>query len=345
MVVILNNMHENLYIEIPIATNVADNNLIERGFPHATMSIDDFRDKYSNEIKNNELHWCKYCEWYVDRNAKHCRKCNRCTIKFDHHCKWFNNCVSQLNYKYFFTCVCFIETRLCLEIVTIGILISNENKHANIKSHVLFENLTFLILLLFSILHLVVCCILIIFVTQLLTFHIYLIYRGISTYDWIIDTRDKKIEKQNNVNMSAKHQKKCDINCCCSRTRKNKYSTDQSQKFDKNKEKRTTNYNETKTVKFKRQQQQSDDNDNTRKINPSDSKSTIANIDIQMTTTTTDYDTTTVMTRSPEMSNNSKTMDQFKSLFGKLYFVCARQKTNSDGGGKEIVVQPARHSV
>ncbi|DBA94918.1 TPA: hypothetical protein ACH3X1_002449 [Trebouxia sp. C0004] len=49
---------------------------------------------------------CSICEVYVRPRSKHCRVCNRCTEDFDHHCMWLNNCVGRANYPYFFALLC-----------------------------------------------------------------------------------------------------------------------------------------------------------------------------------------------------------------------------------------------
>ena len=50
-----------------------------------------------------DLHlWCNVCDCYVNESAKHCGACNRCTLDFDHHCNWLNNCIGELNYWDFY---------------------------------------------------------------------------------------------------------------------------------------------------------------------------------------------------------------------------------------------------
>ena len=46
-------------------------------------------------------YFCSVCMAHVIRDSKHCRKCNRCTQEFDHHCNIVNNDVGVINYRLF----------------------------------------------------------------------------------------------------------------------------------------------------------------------------------------------------------------------------------------------------
>lgn len=57
------------------------------------------------EPKNKEdrecLQYCEFCKGYKSPRAHHCRKCNRCVIKMDHHCPWINTCCGHFNHANF----------------------------------------------------------------------------------------------------------------------------------------------------------------------------------------------------------------------------------------------------
>lgn len=46
--------------------------------------------------------WCRKCVKVKPDRCHHCRVCQRCVLKMDHHCPWINNCVGYYNYKYFY---------------------------------------------------------------------------------------------------------------------------------------------------------------------------------------------------------------------------------------------------
>ncbi|KAJ0096182.1 hypothetical protein Patl1_16767 [Pistacia atlantica] len=186
------------------------------------------------QISEDGMFYCSLCEVEVFKYSKHCRVCDKCVDRFDHHCRWLNNCIGKRNYRQFFTLMvsslllvrtslhlllCFKsslvkpfinrdmpepEDKPALQLIlqwSTGILVLIccflERKRFSVdistKLGSSFSLAPFVIVV-------VVCTILAMIATlplaQLFFFHILLIKKGISTYDYIIALREQEQEQQ-----------------------------------------------------------------------------------------------------------------------------------------------------
>lgn len=128
------------------------------------------------------------CNTHVSIRAKHCGDCNRCVEKFDHHCRWLNNCVGELNYSTFFKLIIFVWCQSFMHNVTnMVILVFFYSEHEEVcDTHLSFFGRTlfteFSILLYIAIIFNIIT---LLFLTHLILYHIRLIYRGMTTFEYI----------------------------------------------------------------------------------------------------------------------------------------------------------------
>ncbi|KAK7146768.1 hypothetical protein R3I94_009566 [Phoxinus phoxinus] len=160
--------------------------------------------KHQHVIDN--LH-CTLCEVDVGPKAKHCSTCNKCIADFDHHCKWLNNCVGGRNYWFFFITISSAVTGMILLIlVVLFVFIEHYVNPAVLRTAPQFQTvkgngswLVFLpaapleansiSLLALAFVTILLALAALLLLCHLLCFHIYLMFQGISTYEYIIRKR------------------------------------------------------------------------------------------------------------------------------------------------------------
>ncbi|KAJ7957999.1 S-acyltransferase [Quillaja saponaria] len=150
-------------------------------------------DVLQNQSGEEEALFCTLCNAEVRKFSKHCRSCDKCVDGFDHHCRWLNNCVGRKNY---ITFVCLMAMSLVWLIVECGVGIAvlvrcfvdkrgTENQIAE-KLGVGFSRPPFATV--------VAICTAVSFLAtvplgELFFFHMILIRKGITTYEYVVAMR------------------------------------------------------------------------------------------------------------------------------------------------------------
>ncbi|XP_008940901.1 PREDICTED: probable palmitoyltransferase ZDHHC1, partial [Merops nubicus] len=193
-----------------VSVDPADANVREKNYlrPLATFS----RSQHAHVIEN---HHCHVCDVDVSAKSKHCGTCNKCVCGFDHHCKWLNNCVGERNYWLFLNSVlsailglgllllvaCYIFVEFFIDP---GMLRSDQHFEA-LRNHtdrwfvflpaapvetqapaILVTAGIFILLSLMTV----------ILLGHLLTFHIYLMWNKLTTYEYILQQRPHQEVKE-----------------------------------------------------------------------------------------------------------------------------------------------------
>ena len=139
--------------------------------------------------------YCALCHTRVGVRSTHCRKCDRCTAGFDHHCDWLNLCIGRANYRWFFALTCCVEVDLLLQTTILGTVLVDRNCSAGeIAGFVIGIILNVMLALIFI---------------YIIAFHIYISLRGLTTFEYLslrtIKTAPLYLVKtsQMSINMSA----------------------------------------------------------------------------------------------------------------------------------------------
>ncbi|GER45872.1 S-acyltransferase [Striga asiatica] len=178
---------------------------IEPLIPFPLVLEDD--DSLTPDPKDDDVSFCSLCDFEVRRYSKHCRTCNRCVEGFDHHCRWLNNCVGKRNYTTFILLMIFVLIMLIVEGgAAVAVFVrcfadTNGIQHElNKRNYVKFPRALLASLS-------VVLVLLTTYGTaalgQLFFFHILLIRKGISTYEYILAMREESLSMESSLEDSS----------------------------------------------------------------------------------------------------------------------------------------------
>ncbi|CAD8057155.1 unnamed protein product [Paramecium primaurelia] len=125
-------------------------------------------------------YFCQFCDSYVSGTTKHCKVCERCVSDFDHHCKWLNNCIGKKNYQEFFKLLVFVSLFGITFIIFAIFSFFFESPQMMIWIWINVGLVSILFLLNFN----------------LMIFHFWLKFKGITTYAWIMQNRQRNFQQQ-----------------------------------------------------------------------------------------------------------------------------------------------------
>lgn len=141
--------------------------------------------------------YCYTCQVSVHTSAKHCRYCVKCVTRFDHHCKWLNTCVGSRNYRYFLFIV-FSVTMMTSESLAISIsllvsIVLDDDSLRNPTSIgvTVGREINYSAALGGLIVSVVLLLPLVAMLYQLGGFHIMLLVKNLTTYDFIISEQNR----------------------------------------------------------------------------------------------------------------------------------------------------------
>lgn len=149
--------------------------------PEVDIEMDGPVPPLSQEQIDVGYKWCDTCEVIRPPRASHCRDCDNCVLRFDHHCPFIGNCVGQRNYTYF--------TGFLVSSGLLGIGVSVDVimffVHTNRERHYwMHQPLPMVLVIVFVF----ICEVLVFFVIGLGVFHLVLICRGHTTRELLRST-------------------------------------------------------------------------------------------------------------------------------------------------------------
>ena len=161
-------------------------------------------EKVEEEINAGLCRTCTLCTSHVSISSRHCMRCGRCTIGFDHHCKLLNNCIGVKNYSYFIILIFSAEIYhmylVSHYVYILEILFQDHynNLHnvSNQTKSIFYATITL------GIISFALCASIICYIGYIVGFHVYIKIKGITTFEFIAN-RYYKIEAEKNQEINS----------------------------------------------------------------------------------------------------------------------------------------------
>mmetsp|Transcript_58954 Transcript_58954/g.118382 ORF Transcript_58954/g.118382 Transcript_58954/m.118382 type:complete len:290 (+) Transcript_58954:79-948(+) len=120
---------------------------------------------------------CGRCDAYKPPNSHHCRICGRCVVRMDHHCPWLNNCIGAKNQKLFilFLVYTWLQCTLAIGLVGAEFASCEEEKATGVCFPGMLGGITLSLV--------VVCLLMLVFVSSMLYNQAYALRTGAGTID------------------------------------------------------------------------------------------------------------------------------------------------------------------
>ena len=174
------------------------------------------KDLYYETVRTNmrykilghihRVNYCYSCYLFRPPRTSHCAVCDNCVERFDHHCLWLGTCIGKRNYKYFYILlgslninaifeIIFCVYSLCLDVKKIK---NEENKGYTfivIVGCIILYNLLFVV----------------IFIGKLFILHTYLVFKGLTFYEYSKEKMKIYPEELNPYNKYKFFSNKCII--------------------------------------------------------------------------------------------------------------------------------------
>mmetsp|Transcript_128074 Transcript_128074/g.370692 ORF Transcript_128074/g.370692 Transcript_128074/m.370692 type:complete len:797 (+) Transcript_128074:96-2486(+) len=141
--------------------------------------------------------YCSECNVPVGSRTKHCYACNKCVADFDHHCMWLNTCIGSRNYKAFLAAIVFASALTgvflctCVYIMVVS-LTDTDAFRARILEAEGVAGLPWEFLITVLAVLSAINAPLFLLDTQLVLLHMFLIYHGLTTYEYIVQKRSQE---------------------------------------------------------------------------------------------------------------------------------------------------------